>query len=148
MAVLIELAVMTGLQQELRERILGSNPHIYISKVGGIADYHAEADRLRRFPHITGAAPAILGKALITASRNQDFITLKAVDPALEPSVSDIEGAMQKGSISALDPPPGSDALDGILLGKDLAASLGADVGDSVTLLSPEGSLSPMGVIP
>src|SRR5713101_4446304 len=47
MAVVIALAVMTGLQQELRDRILGSNPHVYVSKVGGIDDYHAEAERLR-----------------------------------------------------------------------------------------------------
>src|SRR6266478_3600588 len=64
MAVIIALAVMTGLQQELRDRILGSNPHIYVSKVGGIADYHAEAARLRQIPHVVGAAPAVLGKAL------------------------------------------------------------------------------------
>jgi lipoprotein-releasing system permease protein len=148
MAVIIALAVMTGLQQELRDRILGSNPHIYVSKIGGIADYHAEADRLRQFPHVIGAAPALLGKALITASRNQEFITVKAIDPALEPTVSDIVRSMQKGSVDALEPKPGSDELDGILLGRDLAASLGADVGDSVTLLTPEGTLSPMGMIP
>jgi lipoprotein-releasing system permease protein len=148
MAVIIALAVMTGLQQELRDRILGSNPHIYVSKVGGIADYHAEAERLRQIPHVVGAAPAILGKALITASRNQEFITLKAIDPALEPAVSDIVRSIRKGSLEALVPKPGDDALDGILLGKDLAANLGADVGDSVTLLTPEGTLSPMGMIP
>ena len=101
MAVIIALAVMTGLQQELRDRILGSNPHIYISKVGGIADYHAEAERLRRIPHVVGAAPAILGKALVTASRNQEFITLKAIDPALEPAVSDIARSIRKGSLEA-----------------------------------------------
>src|SRR6266542_1693691 len=143
MAVIIALAVMTGLQQELRDRILGSNPHIYVSKVGGIADYHAEADRVRRIPHVVGAAPAILGKALITASRNQDFITLKAIDPALEPTVSDIARSMQKGSLDALKK-PGPDELDGILLGKDLASNLGAAVGDTVTVLTPEGTLSPM----
>jgi lipoprotein-releasing system permease protein len=148
MAVIIALAVMTGLQQELRDRILGSQPHIYVSKVGGIVDYHAEAARLRQVPHVIGAAPAVMGKALITASRNQDFITLKAIDPDLEPAVSDIVRSMRKGSIEALTPKPGSDELDGILLGKDLAASLGADVGDSVTLLTPEGTLSPMGMIP
>ena len=148
MAVIIALAVMTGLQQELRDRILGSQPHIYVSKVGGISDYHAEAARLRQVPHVIGAAPAVMGKALITASRNQDFITLKAIDPELEPAVSDLVRSMRKGSIAALTPKPGSDELDGILLGKDLAASLGADVGDSVTLLTPEGTLSPMGMIP
>src|SRR6266545_3350704 len=90
MAVIIALAVMTGLQQELRDRILGSQPHIYVSKVGGITDYRAEAARLGQVPHVIGAAPAVMGKALITASRNQDFITLKAIDPELEPAVSDI----------------------------------------------------------
>src|SRR6266508_4619984 len=89
MAVIIALAVMTGLQQELRDRILGSNPHIFVSKVGGIEDYQAEVARLRQLPHIVGAAPAILGRALITASRNQEFISLKGIDPRLEPEVSD-----------------------------------------------------------
>src|SRR5262249_30854501 len=79
MAVSIALAVMTGLQQELRDRIFGSNPHIYVSKTGGIPDYHAEVDRLRALPHVIGAAPAIMGRALITASRNQDFISLKGI---------------------------------------------------------------------
>jgi lipoprotein-releasing system permease protein len=148
MAVIIALAVMTGLQQELRDRLLGSNPHIYVSKSGGIADYRAEADRLRRVPHIVGVAPAIIGRALVTASRNQDFITVKGIDPALERDVSDVVKSMRSGSIDALVPPPGSDALDGIVVGKDLAASLGVTVGDEVVVLTPEGTLSPMGMIP
>jgi lipoprotein-releasing system permease protein len=148
MAVIIALAVMTGLQQELRDRILGSNPHIFVSKTGGIADYHAEAARLRQIPHVVGAAPAILGRALVTATRNQEFITLKGIDPALEPTVSDIGRSLQSGSIDDLVPKAGSDAFDGILLGKDLAGNLGAAVGDSVIVLTPEGTLSPMGMIP
>src|SRR5438105_2438771 len=130
MAVIIALAVMTGLQQELRDRILGSSPHIYVSKSGGIADYRTEAGRLRTVPHVIGVAPAILGKALVTASRHQEFITVKGIDPALEPTVSDIARAMQTGGVDALAPKPGSDGLDGILLGKDLAASLGVAIGD------------------
>src|SRR5574339_166611 len=61
MAVIIALALMTGLQQELRDRIVGSNPHVYVWKQGGIADYQAEAERLRQVPHVIGAAPEILG---------------------------------------------------------------------------------------
>src|SRR5205807_3457961 len=61
MALVIALALMTGLQQELRDRILGSNPHVYVWKQGGLLDYHAEAEKLRRLPHVVGAAPAILG---------------------------------------------------------------------------------------
>jgi len=62
MAVVIALAVMTGLQQELRDRILGSNPHVYVSKVGGIDDYHAEVARLRQMPRVIGAAPDVIGQ--------------------------------------------------------------------------------------
>src|SRR2546427_3145233 len=66
MATVIALALMTGLQAELRDRILGSNPHIYVSKMNGISDYHAEVQALRQMPHVTGAAPAIVGRALAT----------------------------------------------------------------------------------
>jgi lipoprotein-releasing system permease protein len=147
MAVIIALAVMTGLQQELRDRILGSQPHIYVSRTGGIADYQAEAARLRQIPHVVGAAPAILGRALITASRNQEFISLKGIDPRLEPEVSDVARSLQSGSLDALTPQT-EDELDGVLLGKDLASNLGVAVGDSVIVLTPEGTLSPMGMIP
>jgi len=148
MAVVIALAVMTGLQGELRDRILGSNPHIYVSKASGIVDAKAEAARLLSIPHVTGAAPAVLGKALINAARKEDFISIKGIDPALEPQVTDIRGAMLQGSLDALDARPGSGEVGGILLGKDLAAALDVAVGDSVTLLTPQGTLTPFGLAP
>jgi lipoprotein-releasing system permease protein len=147
MAVIIALAVMTGLQQELRDRIFGSNPHIYVSRTGGFDDYRAEAARLRQLPHVVGAAPAVVGRALVTAARNQEFITLKGIDPQLEPTVSDVARALVSGSLGALAPPNGED-VDGILLGKDLASNLGVMIGDRVVVLTPEGTLSPMGMIP
>jgi len=147
MAVIIALAVMTGLQQELRDRIFGSNPHVYVSKTGGMSDYRAEAARLRQLPHVVGVAPAVIGRALVTASRNQEFITLKGIDPQLEPTVSDIARSLQTGTMEALAPRTPDD-LDGILIGKDLASTLGVKVGDDVVVLTPEGTLSPMGMIP
>src|SRR5947207_10513243 len=103
MAVIIALAVMTGLQQTLRDRILGSQPHIYVSRPGGIADYKAEVEKLRAMPRVTGVAPALIGKALISAPRGEDFITIKGIDPALEPSVTDISRTMHAGSLAALE---------------------------------------------
>src|SRR6266446_4627731 len=103
MAVIIALALMTGLQGELRDRILGSSPHVYVWNTKGIVDYHAEVDRLRRADHVVGAAPAILGQGLISASRDTAPIQLKGIDPALEPQVTDLAGAMQSGSIAALN---------------------------------------------
>src|SRR5580765_6775418 len=94
MALVIALALMTGLQGEIRDRLLGSNPHIFVFKRSGITDYHAEAQKLRAVPHVVGAAPAVLGKALVSVGDAQEFINLKGIDPALEPAVTDIAGAM------------------------------------------------------
>ena len=145
MALVIALALMTGLQQELRDRILGSNPHVYVWNTGGIADYHAEAAKLRRLRNVVGAAPEILGQGLISAGRETQPVQIKGIDPVLEQQVTDIKGAMQSGSLDELNK---SSGFDGILLGKDLAAKLGVAIGDSVSLLTPQGTLSPLGMIP
>ncbi len=142
-AVVIALAVMTGLQQELRDRILGSNPHVYVSRVGGIDDYRSEVNRLRQMPDVVGAAPDVLGQGLISAGRGTDPVQIKGIDPELEPSVTDVKRAMQAGSLDALN--NRGDAVPGIVLGQDLAASLGVGVGDSVQILTLEGVLTPMG---
>ena len=142
-AVVIALAVMTGLQQELRDRILGSNPHVYVSRVGGIDDYRVEVGRLRGMPNVVGAAPAVLGQGLISAGRGANPVEIKGVDPALEPTVTDVRRAMQSGSLDALV--NRGDAIPGIVLGQDLAIALGVAVGDSVQVLTLEGVLTPMG---
>ena len=147
MALVIALALMTGLQGELRDRILGSTAHVYVWKTGGIEDYHAEVEKLRTIDGVAGAGPAILGRALISTDKANAFISLKGVDPTLEPSVTDIARAMQQGSVGALVP-ESEDALPGILIGRNLAEQLGVMVGDTASLLTPQGTLSPMGMIP
>jgi lipoprotein-releasing system permease protein len=148
MAVVIALALMTGLQQELRNRILGSQAHVYVFKAGGIVDYQAESAKLRQLPHVVGAAPAVIGKALMTAGREEAFVSLKGIDPMLEPGVTDLAHSMIKGSLAELATPGGDGVLGGVILGKDLAAQLAVGVGDSVSVLTPQGSLSPMGPMP
>ncbi len=147
MALVIALALMTGLQQELQARILGSSAHVFVWKPAGITDYQAEVARLRAVPGVIGAAPAVEGKAMITSASGEGFVMVKGIDPALEPSVTDIGKVLTDGSLDRLTP-PSDDEFPGIVLGKDLAGSLGAMVGDTVTLLTPNGTLSPMGVMP
>lgn len=147
MALVLALALMTGMQRELRNRILGATAHLFVWKHGGITDYQAESARLRTVPRVIGAAPAIIGKALISSGRGEAFITLKGIDPALERSVTDIEGAMKSGRLDALAGDPG-DGLPGIVIGADLAQTLGVVEGDEVTVLTPQGNLTPMGVYP
>jgi lipoprotein-releasing system permease protein len=146
MAVIIALALTTGLQGELRDRILGSTAHVYVWKGDGLRDYQAVVRQLRGFPHVVGAAPAVIGKALVTTPQGQSFITIKGIDPALEPSVTDIGRSMRQGSLAALA--ASGDGPPGILVGADLAKTLGVRVGDRVQLLTPDGTLSPMGMLP
>ena len=147
MALVIALALMTGLQGELRDRILGSTAHVYVWKTGGIEDYQAEVTKLRAIDGVVGAAPAILGRALISSDRADAFISFKGIDPALEPNVTDIQKSMLRGGVEGLAP-LSDEAPPGILIGRNLAEQLGVDVGDAATLVTPTGTLSPVGMIP
>ena len=145
MALVIALALMTGLQQELRDRILGSTAHIYVFNTKGIGDEHAEAAKLRTIPHVVGAAPAILGQGLISAAGETQPLQVKGIDPTLEEQVTNLTGSITSGSLDALN--ARADEPDTILLGKDLAAKLGVTTGDSVSLTMGT-TLSPAGMIP
>jgi lipoprotein-releasing system permease protein len=146
MAVLIALALMTGLQGELRDRIVGSMAHAYVQKAGGLTDPEAEVKKLLSVPRVIGAAPIVQGKALLTSDGGGEaFIEVKGIVPEQERTVTQIERAMLTGSLDALNTAAGD--VSGILLGKDLAANLHISVGDRVRLLTPEGTLTPFGPI-
>ena len=146
MALVISLALMTGLQGELQSRILGASAHVFVYKPAGITDYQAEVAKLRAVPGVIGAAPSVMGKAMISAL-SDGFVGIKGIDAALEPSVTDIGSALTEGSLQKLTPATDDD-LPGIVLGKDLAAEIGAKLGETVRVLTTNGSLSPMGVMP
>jgi lipoprotein-releasing system permease protein len=146
MALIIALALMTGLQGELRDRILGSTAHVYVFRSGAaITDYRADVEQLRRVPHVVGAAPAILGQGLVTSHESKAFLSIKGIDPALEKSVTDIGRSMKSGSLAALTR---AGEVPGILLGADLAKKLDVGVGDDVHILTAEGTLTPGGMMP
>jgi len=146
MALVISLALMTGLQGELQARILGASAHVFVFKPAGITDYQAEITKLRAVPGVIGAAPAIMSKGMISGLTD-NFVGIKGIDATLEPSVTDIGSALTEGSLENLAPATEGD-LPGIVLGKDLAAEIGAKVGETVRVLTTNGSLSPMGVMP
>ena len=145
MALVIALALMTGLQGELRDRIVGASPHIYVWKVGeGVADVDGDLRRLKAVPKVIGASPIVLGKALVTAGEQQAFITVKGIDPATEGEVTDVGERMRSGTLGALATTP-AEGLAGIVIGHTLAEQLRVAVGDTLTLLTPDGPLSPFG---
>jgi lipoprotein-releasing system permease protein len=146
MALVISMALMTGLQGELQTRILGASAHVFVYKPAGIEDYRAEIAKLRAFPGVIGAAPAVPGKGMISGLAD-GFVAVKGIDPALEPSVTDLGGAMLEGSLEGLTP-ANEDDLPGIVIGKDLASEIGVKLGETVRMLTTSGTLSPMGVMP
>jgi lipoprotein-releasing system permease protein len=149
MALLIALALMTGLQGELRDRIVGSAAHVYVQKPGdtGLADYESDIAALRQVRHVVGAAPVIIGQGMISSARNDGaFVTIKGVLPALEGEVTNVSRSMVSGSLEALEAVP--EGVDGIVIGRELATKLGAFVGDDVGVLTPRGAtLSPIGMV-
>jgi lipoprotein-releasing system permease protein len=153
-ALVVALALTTGLQTEMRDRMLGSMPHVYVARIegSGIPDPAAERSRFTALPHVVGAAPVVIGPALVRAGERTAFVTLKGVDLAVEGSVTELPTRMIAGRFADLAAPRETDGggarLEGIALGKDLAASLAVRPGDVVTVLTPEGTLTPMGVMP
>ena len=148
MAVIIALALMTGLQVKLRDKLVGASPHLYVWKQGGIGeDYRPELEKLRKVPHVIGAAPEILDQGLLSTAGERAPVQIKGIVPELEVQVTDIQGAIRSGSLELLRP-QNPDDHDGILLGKDLAMKLGVAAGDSVSIMTAEGTLSPGGIFP
>jgi len=149
MAVLIALALMTGLQGELRDRIVGASAHVYVFKPSldnPIADIDAEVRKLKQVPRVIGAAPAVIGKGLLTSGGDRQApVTVKGIDPVLESSVTDVRKAMKEGSLDAVRVP--DDQMDGVVLGTDLAKSLEVKVGDTVRLITPDEILTPIGAM-
>jgi lipoprotein-releasing system permease protein len=149
MALIIASAIMTGVQTDLRDRIVGSSAHVYVYKSSraGFADVDAEIKKLS-VPGVVGAAPAIVDYGLAQAAgREPKFITLKGVDPALEPLVTDVTKATRSGSFDALAH-VSEGGRPGIVLGADLATSLGVTLGDVIKVVVSKGTLSPFGMVP
>jgi lipoprotein-releasing system permease protein len=147
MALLIALALMTGLQSELRDRLVGSTAHVYVWKVGGIDDADRDIKRLREMPEVLGAAPVVLGQGLVTSAGTTAPIMVKGILPALEAGVTDIGHSIKAGGLKGIE--PRDDGPAGIVLGKDLAAKLSVNLGERVQVFTAEGgTLSPLGMMP
>ena len=147
MALVIALALMTGLSQELRDRIVGAAAHVYVWKAGGFEDYRQEAEQFREMPGVTAVAPSVPGRALAWTRRAQEFVTIKGIDPEMEAQATDLASAVTHGRLSDLSDPKAVEgpALGGIMLGERLAERLGAFVGDEVRLVTNAGTMSPFG---
>jgi lipoprotein-releasing system permease protein len=154
MALVIATALMTGVQGELRDRIVGATAHITIYKTreGGLLDVADEVSKMGA-EGVVGVAPVAVGQGLIAHRDVQEPFHIKGVDPDREVQVTDLGTSIIAGSLADLVPPPetGPDEdpiFDPILLGDGLAQRLGARVGSTVQVMTLEGVVTPVAVVP
>jgi len=143
----IALAVNTGFREALRDRLLGVTAHVNLTRVGseGIRNYAALAEKLRHVEGVRAVAPAIYQTVLIVGGGHARGIVLKGIDPARERESSETLTKLPAGNA---DFAPDGDGIEAILLGKILAQELRASVDDYITVTSPQGRLTPFGMIP
>jgi lipoprotein-releasing system permease protein len=169
-SLIIALAINNGFRRDLQQRLLGSTAHVQLLRVqaDGIRDWRPLMERLSHLPHVVAAAPAIYEEVLISRPPHAKGAELKGVIPRYERRVAELLQSVKVGSAEALNededethnaaPPPSSAAPPGveervasmppIVLGKDMAGGLGAKVGSIVTVISPQGELTPFGIVP
>ncbi|HZS80473.1 MAG TPA: lipoprotein-releasing ABC transporter permease subunit, partial [Herbaspirillum sp.] len=143
-ALIVVLSVMNGFQKEVRDRMLSVLAHIEIFDASGaMQDWQAVARQSLQNREVIGAAPYVTAQAMMTRDDNVRGVVIRGVLPQEEPKVSDVAGRITQGSFSDLRP-----GEFNIVLGIELARSLRVGLGDKVTLIAPQGQVTPAGVLP
>ncbi len=143
-ALIVVLSVMNGFQKEVRARILGVASHVQITGLDNqLGDWQAVAKEAAGHPQVAAAAPFVNGQGMLTFGAQVRGVLVRGIAPQLEEKVADIGSHMVAGKLEALAP-----GQFNIVLGSELARALGAAVGDKLTLIVPQGLVTPAGILP
>ncbi|MEE9274455.1 MAG: lipoprotein-releasing ABC transporter permease subunit [bacterium] len=158
-ALIVVVGVMSGFEREMRTKILGTQSHVVITQAGAarLSKWPSVLKRVGGDPDVVAASPFIYGQAMLSSRGSVTGSVVRGIDPAKEADVTDILGFIRAGSFERLAefrpsgkarPGGGAPPSAGIVLGAELAANLGLGLGDIVTMVSPVGAVTPMGVLP
>jgi len=154
-SLIIAMAITTGTRRDLQSRLLSSTSHVELMRTmsDGIRNWRGLTARLRHLPHVVADAPGLYEPVLISRGARSGGALLKGIIPSEERTVSDMFSHMTAGSIAPLSVGANPEGSSGeptppIVIGYDLADSIGASVGDTVMVTSPQGDLTPYGLIP
>jgi lipoprotein-releasing system permease protein len=143
-ALITVMSVMNGFEKEIRTRILGAAAHIQVlGGEAGMRDWEAVARAVKKNPEVVGAAPFVQAQGLLSTGSAVRGVFVRGVVPELEDQVADFSRHMRSGSLADLQP-----GGFGIVIGIGIARGLGLRVGDRVTLISPQGQVTPAGLMP
>lgn len=152
MALILVLGVMTGFTDDLKEKILGTNSHVMISRFGsGMKDYRKVMERISGVKDVVASAPFVLSQVMLSSGSNVSGVVLYGIDVPTAPDVINIKETMVEGELRLLEGKVDNGEgfqLPGIIIGKELSRILGVYPGNSVTVISPAGLLSPAGMVP
>ncbi len=153
-ALIIALAITNGMRRDIQDRLLGSSAHVQLMRIEpGIKDWRPLTDRMKQVPHVTAASPELYEQVLVARGARDGGALLEGILPDEEKTVSDLLTKATPGSLQALEPVAqpmsGPNAvMPPIVLGQDLAETIGASVGDSIMVISPQGEMTPVGIFP
>jgi lipoprotein-releasing system permease protein len=143
----IALSMNTGFRRTIQDRLLGVSAHVNLTRPGaeGIADYRSLEERLSHVKGVRSVSPAIYLTVLLSGSGHARGVVIKGCDPELELRTDDALRRIVSGAASFA---PDADGFDSIVVGKIMAEELSLQAGEYVTLTSPEGRLTPYGMVP
>ncbi len=143
-ALIVVLSVMNGFQEELRARILGVAAHVQITQANQrLSDWQELQNKVIHAPHVQSAAPFVMAQAMLSGTDAVQGTIVRGVLPEYEKKVSELSSAMKIGQLQQLKA-----GEFGIILGADLAQNLGVVVGDKITVMAPQGQVTPAGMVP
>jgi lipoprotein-releasing system permease protein len=153
---IVVVGVMTGFEKELRTKILGTQSHVVVVESGsaGMKKWRDVLERVRKDPEVVAASPFVYGQAMLSSGGRVTGALIRGIDPSLEQDVTDIRKYMRVGTLELLSGKSGAPSAQGqkkrppIVLGEELASNLGVGVGNPITIISPVGAITPMGVLP
>ncbi len=154
MALIIVLAVMTGFEEDLKDKILGTNAHVVVLKSNGaMEDYPAVMARLKKIEGVEAATPFIYSQVMLSSGANVSGVVLRGIDVATDPQVTNLHRSLVEGKLADLERSPlplasGEPAMPGIIVGRELARSLNLYTGDTINVISPLGNITPLGMVP
>jgi lipoprotein-releasing system permease protein len=147
MTLIVVLSVMSGFEYDLKKKILGTNSPIIVTSFAdkGLTDYDKVMSKITAMKHVVSATPFTYSEVMLTSPTSVSGIVLKGIRPDTEGHVTDLSKNMVKGGLSDLKE---KDGVHAIILGRELASSLSVSVGDKVSVVSPFGTMTPMGMAP
>ncbi|NTU59481.1 MAG: lipoprotein-releasing ABC transporter permease subunit [Deltaproteobacteria bacterium] len=143
-ALIVVLSVMTGFEEDLRDKILGANAHVVVLPMGtAFKGYERAVKEVRAVPGVTGATPFAMSQVMVTAGGSVVGAMFRGIEPDSAGTVIDINRFMVRGTLRDL-----AGDVPGILIGREMARNMGLFVGDRVQVVSPVGSSTPVGFVP